>query len=182
MEKISKFAIIISISFLVIIIFEVLIKIGESCSRKSWNMKIIKELSLTDKRKIFLKKICKREEVFYKSYILYNALYFISTFLSLEYSIVTAATLLIENQNPLSHIWIPLITLTFTVVNICVQPRHRANQYLLAWRKYDAHTQLLLQQNYENMTEEDILKLIEKSVEFQNNVEQSLKQDEIKDC
>ncbi len=182
MKIVSNFSIIVSLVFLAIIFIEMLVKLGESCFRKRENAKIVKGLSLSSKRKIFLTKIHNREEVCYRTYLLYNALYFIGSFLSLEYSVATMATLLISNNDVFSQIWMPLITMTFTIVNICVKPQQRANQYLLAWRKYDAHTQLLLQKNYEKMTEDEIYSEFQESILFQKKIEDSLEHDEIKDC
>ena len=180
-EKVYQFAIVISFVFLLVIFIEILIKFVESFSRIQENFKIIKGLSLATKRKIFLRKACKREEVMYRSYLLYNTLYFMGAFLSLEYAIATTATLLLNNNDVLSQIWMPLISMTFTVVSVCVKPQSRANQYLLAWRKYEAHTLSLLQQNYEKMSEDEILSEFEKSIQLQMNIEGSLKHDEIKD-
>lgn len=181
MKVVSKYSIIISVVFLVIIFIEVLIKLGESCYRQRENAKIVKCLSLLNKRKVFLTKTHKREEVIYRTYLLHNALYLIGSFLSLEYSVATMASLLISNNDVFSQIWMPLITMTFTIVNICVKPQQHANQYLLAWRKYDAHTQSLLQQNYEKMTEAEISSKFDEAILFQKRIEDSLGYDEIKD-
>lgn len=177
MEKVSTFSIIISILLLTVILLEVLIKLGESHCRKKSSTQIIEGLPLPNKRKIYLDGLCKREEVAYVSYLLYNALYFVDNFLSLEYSIATIAALLIYESDLVSKIWMPLITMTFTVVNICIKPQHRANQYLLAWRKYDTHKQLLLQKNYATMSDDDISDTFEESILYQSKIEESLKYD-----
>lgn len=182
MENVLRFAIMISAVFIVVILIELIVKMCESCSRKARNFKITEDLPLSNKRKIFFENLCRREEVIYRSYLLYNALYFVSSFLSLEYSIVTTATLLIDAESVLGEIWIPLITLTFTVLSISVKPQNRANQYLLAWRKYDAHTQLALQQNFETMSDDAVLDEIKKSVQFQSVIERSLKHDLTENC
>ena len=183
MDFIFTLVIIISIVLIIIEVIRALIKINESYSREKLNKRVIKSFVINTQHIVYLEETCIRKEIIYRSYILHNSLYLISNFFSLKYSIATFATSVIALDKGAS--WkatvLSVLTMTFVVINMCIKPSQHANQYLLAWRKYEEHTQYMLQHNYNKLSYDEISDLIKQSIEVRANIESSLKHDENND-
>lgn len=180
MNFLFSLVIAISIIFVSIEFIRVSIKILDSYNRQKQNKKIIDSFIINIQHISYLKCLCNRQEVIYRSYILHNSLNLISSFFSLKYSIATFATSVVVMDNVAS--WkdtvLSVLSMLFVVINICVKPRQHSKQYLLAWREYDEHTKYILQHNYNNLTIEEIENIIKKSINVQSQIEKSLKYDE----
>ncbi len=180
MDFIFTLVIIISVMIIIVELIRISIKIKESYDRQRLNKKVIDSFNINTQHSVFLEKLCRRKEIIYRSYVLHNSLYLISNFFSLKYSIATFATTVIALDDGAS--WkatiLSVVTMAFVIINMCIKPRQHANQYLLAWRRYEEHTQHMLQHNYNNLKSDEIVNLIKQSIVIQTSIESSLKYDE----
>ena len=155
------------------------IKIKESYERLKLNNKTIDLLSVDEQHANYLRELCKRKENIYCSYILHNSLYLIVNVFSLKYSIATFATSVITLDDAAA--WkatvLSVLTMTMLIINMCVKPKQHANQYLVAWRRYEKHAQYMLQLDYKNLKSNELHNIKNSSIKTKANIENSFKYD-----
>ena len=176
--------IILAIAFILIEITYFFIKRKENKKRtKRYESAINSFETLSQNHKEYLFDLADRTSVFYLSFVLNNVIFLTCGLFGLIFSVATlvlSETSLCSQYSctPFETFVLSFLAIIFVIVVLYVKPQGHCREYLLAWRKMNAHTQKLLQKDFNRLSKKKVDKLIEKSVKFRSKIERSLNSDE----